>query len=86
MSIETLRDLLRFIKENKIHSHMLLIGRGDFSLYGGLEFPAEIVAIKKDYCIISGSVVPLSSISEIRIKDPLPQVLISESAIKQKDN
>lgn len=92
MSIETLRDLLWFIKENKTPS-FIRGGDTECRLYGvnGWDCVEEIIAIKKEYFIVNVAgrnnyLIPLSSISYIIIKDPLPQVLISGSAIKQKDN
>jgi len=91
VSIETLRDLLWFIKENKTPSY--IEGGHEFRLYGvnGWDCVEEIIAIKKEYFIVNVAgrnnyLIPLSSISSIVIKDPLPQALISGSAIKQKDN
>ena len=95
MSIETLRDMLWFIKENKTPSGIILISHPDvtaFSFYReAMPEPAELIAIKEEYFIArdrysKNCVVPFSSILRIIIDDPLPQALISGSAIKQKDN
>jgi hypothetical protein len=89
-----LSDLLWFIKENKIPSMVLREDITSFSFYRdreGTPEPAELIAIKKEYFIARDSyskncVVPFSTIKRIIIDDPLPQVLINGSAIKQKDD